>query len=82
MDFYAPLPESTAKCKHILVTIDAFSKYVELYPMANTGAKNVVDRLVNDHIPNLDKPKRVLLDHGTQFPSPILLNKLDNLGMK
>ena len=80
--FYGPLTISTAKCAHILVTIDAFSEYVGLYPIVNASTKTVIKKLIDDYIPKYGKPKRILMDHGTQFTSPKLLEKLKDLGIK
>lgn len=82
MDFYGPLPESTARCKHLLVTIDTFSKFVKLYSMVKAKAKNVVYKLTKDYIPKYGKPSRILLDHGTQFTSDTLINELNELNIK
>lgn len=82
LDFYGPLPISTAKCAHILVTIDAFSKYVVLYPIVKANTATVIKKIENDYIPKYGKSKRILMDHGTQFTSKKLKNKLDQLDIK
>lgn len=41
MDFYGPLPASTGGCTYLLVTIDAFSKFVVLYPVVRATSQIV-----------------------------------------
>ena len=81
MDFIGPLPVSTARCTYLLVTIDAFSKYVVLYPIVKATTATVIKKLVEDYIPKYGKPEKIIMDHGTQFQSPKLLNKLNELNI-
>lgn len=67
IDFYGPLPVSRGGVKHILVTIDAFSKFVVLYPIKKANAITVINKIFGHYIPNFGKPKKIQCDHGTQF---------------
>ena len=71
IDFYGPLPASKGGFKYILSTIDAFSKYVVLYPLRRANTKAVINKLTKDHFPKHGKPSKIVTDHGTQFTSPV-----------
>lgn len=69
IDFYGALPKGQGGAQYLLVTIDAFSKFVKLYPLKNANAKATVNRLLNDYFPKYGKPGKILCDQGTQFKS-------------
>lgn len=69
VDFFGPLPTSTAGVKYIFVTIDAFSKWVKLYPIKRATTNIVLKKILEDYIPKYGKPKKIQCDHGTQFTS-------------
>ena len=70
IDFYGPLPASKGVFKYILSMIDAFSKYVVLYPLRRANTKAVINKFKKDHFPKYGKPSKIVTDHGTQFTSP------------
>ena len=41
VDHFGPLPNIKSKRKHIFVVVDAFTKYVKLYPVNSTSTKEV-----------------------------------------
>ena len=71
IDLYRPLPASKGGFKYISSTIDAFSKYVVLYPLRRANTKAVISKLKKDHFPKYGKPSKIVTDHGTQFTSPV-----------
>ena len=64
------LKPSKGGFKYILSTIDAFSKFVVLYPLRRANTKAVISKLNKDHFPRFGKPLKIITDHGTQFTSP------------
>lgn len=68
VDYYGPLPEGRSKCSYIFVVIDAFSKFVKLYPLRRAQAKISALKIVND-FHKIIPIKVILSDHGTQFQS-------------
>lgn len=68
IDFYGPLPRSTAGVQYILVILDAFSRFVTLYPMVKATARMTTIKLAK-YFETHGVPKRILSDHGTQFTS-------------
>ena len=71
IDFYEPLPPFKGGFKYILSAIDAFSKFVVLYPLTGANTKAVIIKLNKDRFSKYGKPSKIITDHGTQFTSPI-----------
>lgn len=67
IDFYGPLPRSAGGVQHLLVTIDAFSKYVAVYPIKRATTKTALNKMINEYFVKIGKPERLLSDNGTQF---------------
>ena len=79
VDYYGPLPQS--RSAYILVVIDAFSKFVKLYPLRRAQAKISVKKIVEDFHRTL--PVKVILsDHGTQFQSKHWQDTLKQWGIQ
>lgn len=76
IDFIGPLPTARAGMKYILVCLDAFSKYVALYPLKNATTDAVINKIFNDYVLKHGKPERIQADHGTQFTSKKWIEKL------
>ena len=70
IDFYGPLPSSGRGFKYILSTIDAFLKFMVLYPLRRANTKAVISKFSKDHFPKFGKPLKIITGHGTQFTSP------------
>lgn len=82
VDFYGPLPRSVGGVQYIFVVLDAFTKYVKLYPIKRETTEIVLKKLCEDYFVEMGKPKRLLADHGSQFTSQKWAKKLDQLGIK
>jgi hypothetical protein len=74
-DFYGPLPTGRLGASYVFVVIDAFSKFLKLYPLRKATAKVAAKRLIENYAGYI-KPKCVLSDHGTQFLSSTWANSL------
>jgi hypothetical protein len=48
VDYYGPLPASRSRVTYIFVVIDAFSKFVRLYPLCRAQAKISAKKIVDD----------------------------------
>uniref|UniRef100_A0ABD2X093 RNA-directed DNA polymerase n=1 Tax=Trichogramma kaykai TaxID=54128 RepID=A0ABD2X093_9HYME len=69
IDFLGPLTPSRYGMRNVLVTIDAFSKFVVLYPCRKQTTSFVIKVLKNDYFQHYGKPHVVCCDHGSQFTS-------------
>ncbi|XP_032418982.1 protein NYNRIN-like [Xiphophorus hellerii] len=70
MDFIE-LNKSEGK-KYCLVIIDAFSKWIELFPTKNPDALTVAKALCKDIIPRYGIPEKIYSDNGTHFVNQII----------
>ncbi|KAG5863678.1 hypothetical protein JTB14_031157 [Gonioctena quinquepunctata] len=71
LDMIGPLPQGKGGVTQILVIVDAFSKIVELYALRRAMSKAILNKIVKDYIPNVQKPECILSDNATQFTSEL-----------
>ena len=76
IDFDGPLPTSTGGVKHLLTTIDAFSKFIVVYLIKKANTTTVIRKIFGEYIPKYGRPKGILSDHGTQLTSPKWIRSL------
>lgn len=67
IDHYGPIDRSTAK-KHLLVVIDACTKFVRLYPTKTTATKEVI-KILEEYFRYYSRPKYIVSDRGRSFTS-------------
>lgn len=70
MDAIGPLPEDAAGNKHILVVIDAFSKFVQLFPCPDVSAMSYL-RVAIMHVGLFGLMTELRTDGGSQFTSQL-----------
>jgi len=58
-----------------------FSKLVKLYPLKAATTKACLNKVVNDYVVNVARPKCILSDNGTQFSSKKWKDKLAELNI-
>lgn len=80
IDHYGPIDNSRAN-KHILVIIDAFTKFVRLYPAKTTKSREAVVAL-KDYFRAYSRPKCLISDRGTCFTSKEFEEFLEEEGVK
>ncbi|CAD7000810.1 unnamed protein product [Ceratitis capitata] len=68
IDHVGPMEKTNKRYSYIFVVIDAFSKFVWLYPTRSTGTEEVVDRLKKQSF-IFGHPKRIISDRGVAFTS-------------
>lgn len=66
LDHFGPLPAIRSKRKHILIAIDAFTKFVKLYPVNSTSTKEVCCAL-EKYFGYYSRPRRIITDRGSCF---------------
>jgi hypothetical protein len=81
MDYYGPLPTSTAGVKYLLVVVDNFTKYVKLYSLKRATTVSTINRL-KQYISEYGKPNAVLTDNGTQFTTNKWIQGLKELNIQ
>ena len=78
LDFLGPLPETTKGHKHILLVVDAFTKWPEAFPLPTNKASDVARILYDEIICRYGSPESILTDQGQCFMSNLVseLSKL------
>lgn len=85
IDHFGPLPSINSKSKHVLVVIDAFTKFVELYAVNATGTKEACCAL-EKYFDYYDRSGRILSDRGTcsksiEFDNFVSEKNIENVNM-
>ena len=79
VDTIGPLPiDSENQNGYILVIIDAFSRFVRLYPIPDTSALSALDGLL-DWVGLFGIPLELVSDNGTQFANSLIEGLLSAL---
>ena len=79
-DYIGPLPVSGGS-RYLLVIIDAFSRFPEVYPVSDLGTTTLIT-CFRDFFSRYGFPDALLSDRGTQFQSREFLEYLTNFGVK
>lgn len=69
IDYVGPFPRSKLGNKFLLVCVDAFSKFVWLFPLRNATAQLTVNALRTQLFQHIGIPATLVSDNGTQFLS-------------
>ncbi|KAG7304077.1 hypothetical protein JYU34_011007 [Plutella xylostella] len=80
-DHCGPFPMSKKKNVHILVIIDAFTKFIFIKPVKNLKSSTTV-QVFNEYFSIFGVPRRVISDRGTSFTSKEFEDFLLEKGVK
>ncbi len=72
MDIMGPFPRSTHQNQYLLVVVDYFSKWVEVFPMRSAKSTSIVRILIEEIFTRWGTPAFIVSDRGTQFTSNLL----------
>jgi hypothetical protein len=79
VDTIGPLPEDAQGNKYIIVFIDAFTRFVELYAVPDTTAEVCATKLL-DHVGRYGVPTYIQSDHGSQFVNQLITEFITLMG--
>lgn len=82
LDLMGPLPKSRGGATMLLVIVDVFSKFVKLYTLKRATTVAILNRVINDYIPKVQKPKCILSDNGTQFTAKLWKERLNECNIR
>lgn len=68
VDHFGPLPESSEGAKHILLIVDATTRYTWLFPTRSTGSKEVII-IFKSLFHSFGNPQNLVSDRSTGFTS-------------
>ena len=72
MDILSGVPTTRDKYKHILVLVDSYSKWVELFPLRTQEASEVASVLFKEIISRYGAPRSILSDRGQSFMAKLV----------
>ena len=72
MDYMGPLPETSRGNKHLLVVMDHFTKWCEVFPTKDQKASTIADIRVTRVFRRFDPPTIIHSDQGRNFESNIM----------
>jgi hypothetical protein len=78
IDTIGPITRDAAENSYILVVIDCFTRFIELYPVSDTSAL-LCARALLGHVCRYGTPLTNISDRGTQFVNGIIKELLDLL---
>lgn len=81
IDHFGPLSESKQACKHILLVIDAFTRFTHLFPCKSTSSKESIKHL-SSLFQIFGNPEILVSDRGTSFTSQEFTSFLSSRGIK
>jgi len=82
MDLMGPLPLTAKRNTQLLVVVDHFSKWVELFPLTNGTANKIASIIEREIFCRFGAPKSILTDNGTNFRSKCLHQLCKAWGIK
>ena len=82
IDHLGPFKLTKEKNQHIIVAIDALSKYVELEAVPDTTAAGVVRFLKNNIVHRFGTPVRVVSDQGSAYTAKEVADAMEEWGVK
>jgi len=82
IDLMGPLPNTKNRNCYILVVVDHFSKWVEIFALKNTQAPTICAILQNEIFCRWGTPKNLLSDNATYFRSKNFENMCASWGVK
>uniref|UniRef100_A0A3Q2PKX2 Integrase catalytic domain-containing protein n=1 Tax=Fundulus heteroclitus TaxID=8078 RepID=A0A3Q2PKX2_FUNHE len=69
VDLMGPLPRSKKGNKYLLVTVDYFTKWVEMFPLKDSKTSKITCILKNEIFTRYGVPREMVSDRGPQFTS-------------
>ena len=75
-----PLPKSYGENEHLLVIVDNYSKWTEVFPLKRATGSEVAAVLVRQIFCRFGAPRKLLSDNGTQFTGKDVAAVCENWG--
>ena len=82
VDFVGPIPKSSKGNQWILTVKDAFSKWVEAFPMRKATTDKAVEEITKNVMCRFGVPERIHSDCGAQFTSNFWKELGEKLGIR
>ncbi|GFT47137.1 hypothetical protein TNCV_3747831 [Trichonephila clavipes] len=76
VDFIGPLPSTNKSYQHIFTVVDAFTKFIWLYPVKTVSAESALEKLKQQQ-KTFGNPIRIISDRGSAFTSKLFNDYCD-----
>ncbi|CAF4756647.1 unnamed protein product [Rotaria sp. Silwood2] len=77
-----PFPPTPRQKKYLLVVVDYFTRWVDLFALRQTTATDIANILINEVVCRYGAPSYILSDNGPQFVSQLFNEICTLLGIK
>ncbi|CAM4847538.1 unnamed protein product, partial [Rotaria magnacalcarata] len=82
IDIMGQFPTTSRQKKSLIVIVDYFTRWVEVFPMRTTTSTNIAQILINEVFSRYGLPKYILSDNGPQFMSNIFEDFCNSFGIE
>ena len=82
IDVMGPFPITSRRKRFLLVIVDYFTRWVEVFPMRTTTSVDIAQILINEVCTRFGMPTFLLSDNGPQFVSNLFQSFCETLGIK
>ena len=82
IDIMGPFPPTFRQKKYLLVIVDYFTRWVEMFALRQTTSTDVANILINEVICRYGLPSYILSDNGPQFISNLFIDICSSLGIQ
>lgn len=81
IDHFGPLPAEISWARYVFAVVDAFTKFVKLYPVNTPGSREVCNALER-YFQYYSRPRRIISDRSTGFTSQEFERKIERYGIE
>lgn len=82
IDIMGPFPTTSRQKKCLLVIVDYFTRWIEIFPMRTTTSTDIAQILINEVFSRYGLPKYILSDNGPQFVSNVFEDFCNSFGIE
>jgi transposase InsO family protein len=81
IDTIGPFKKDDRGMEYILVIIDTFTRWIELFPLQSTHGKDAAFHIY-DHVARFGIPNQLLSDNGSQFMNDVVQTLISMMGIE
>ena len=82
IDIMGPFPPTTRNKRFLLVVVDYFTRWIEVFALRSTTSGDIADILNNEVFSRFGLPRYMVSDNGPQFISNLFQSFCQTLGIK
>lgn len=82
MDIMGPFTTTASQKRFLLVVVDYFTRWVELFPIRLTTSTEITNIMMNEIFSRYGLPKYIVSDNGPQFVSHLFRNFCETFGIQ